>query len=270
MNGTALETPASLFGRLRLGREEFCQRLLTSLILEGPYPKWSTRSRASSRGTRFLRDVYDASFGAGWPGDDFWFVDEFELPARTEEEKGAYPDYALLWEDRVWVIELKTERQSHRADQIPYYFELARHHHPSCAIDLTYLTGPGSKSGAPTQPWERFAHLEWSAIGPLVERHWEGATDRGQHAVVQGLSATLAGLDRPAAAWKEAAAGLYDIRPARSEDMDPIARAVELAAQTAADGEQRADDRSRRCACSRPRRDRARQQPCATYVGAAA
>lgn len=35
----ALETPAQLFGRLKLGREEFCQRLLTSLLLGAPYPK---------------------------------------------------------------------------------------------------------------------------------------------------------------------------------------------------------------------------------------
>jgi hypothetical protein len=37
------ETPAQLLARLRLGREEFCQRLLTSLILHGPYPRWNTK-----------------------------------------------------------------------------------------------------------------------------------------------------------------------------------------------------------------------------------
>lgn len=35
------EDPAALAGRLRLGREEFCQRLLTTLILGGTYPKWN-------------------------------------------------------------------------------------------------------------------------------------------------------------------------------------------------------------------------------------
>lgn len=245
MNGhsTALETPASLFGRLRLGREEFCQRLLTSLILEGGYPRWNTRSRACDRGTAFLRDLYVLSFGGGWPGDDFWFIDEFELPARVEEEKGGYPDYALLWDNRLWIIELKTERQSHRADQIPYYFELAHHHHPSCAIDLTYLTGPRSKSGAATQPWERFSHLEWSAISPMIVQHWGDATDLGQDEVVRGLTATIEGLDQPATRWRSIAATIYETEPApRSADMDPTARALELAQQTAEDGEQRALD----------------------------
>ncbi|GGO26786.1 hypothetical protein [Microbispora bryophytorum] len=35
----ATEDPLRLLGRLRLGREEYCQRLLTMLILGGPYPK---------------------------------------------------------------------------------------------------------------------------------------------------------------------------------------------------------------------------------------
>ena len=36
-----LEDPVRLLGRLRLGREEYCQRLLTMLILAGPYPSWT-------------------------------------------------------------------------------------------------------------------------------------------------------------------------------------------------------------------------------------
>lgn len=36
---SAFEDPASLLGRLKLGREEYCQRLLTMLILDGPYPR---------------------------------------------------------------------------------------------------------------------------------------------------------------------------------------------------------------------------------------
>jgi hypothetical protein len=34
-----IEDPAQLLGRLRLGREEYCQRLLTMLMVAGPYPK---------------------------------------------------------------------------------------------------------------------------------------------------------------------------------------------------------------------------------------
>jgi hypothetical protein len=237
-----LETPASLFGRLKLGREELCQRLLTTLILDGPYPRWNTRSRASVPGTAFLRDIFALSFGTEWPGDHFWFVDEFELAARTEEEKGAYPDYALLWEDRVWIVELKTERGSHRPAQIPYYFELARHHHPGVPIDFTYLTGPGSKSGAATNPWERFAHLGWSDVVALLGRHWPDPTPADRSAIVDGLVVTIEGMDEPASHWRARAARLYEVPVPSPARADPLATAMTLAAATAEDGEQRALD----------------------------
>lgn len=237
-----LETPAQLFARLKLGREEFCQRLLTTLLLGAPYPKWNTRSRTGSEGTAFLRDLHQLSFGTAWPGDDFWFVDEFELPAGSDDEKGAYPDYAVLWPDRLWIIELKTERGSHRPAQIPYYLELGRHHHPDAHIDFTYLTGPGSKSGAATQPWERFAHLEWSDVAELVRRHWAAPTLGAQDAVVDGLIATIETLEDPASRWREHAARLYDVPMAPPTGEDAMTTAMALATATADDGEQRALD----------------------------
>ena len=95
------ETPRALLGRLELGREEFCQRLLTTLILHAPYPRWNTRSVPGPAGLTFLRELYARSFGGDWPGDDLLFVDEFELPPRNEGEKGGAPDYAVLWPDRL-------------------------------------------------------------------------------------------------------------------------------------------------------------------------
>lgn len=202
------ETPAELLARLKLSREELCQRLLTTLILCAPYPRWNTRSRACAEGTAFLRDLHELSFRSGWAGNEFEFVDEFDLPARRPEESGGAPDYAVLWDDRVWMIELKTERSSHRPAQIPDYFELARHHHPQCAIDLTYLTGPGSKSGQATQEWERFAHVEWADVLGLVDRHWPDPVLTGQAEVVAGLGTTIRGLDHPAKRWRESHAEL--------------------------------------------------------------
>lgn len=80
--------------RLKLGREETFQRLLTSLILRAPYPRWNTRSYPSAQGVRFLRSLYELSFAADWPGDEFIFVDELESPARNDAEKGGAPDWA--------------------------------------------------------------------------------------------------------------------------------------------------------------------------------
>ena len=42
--------------------------------------------------------------------------DELELPKRHDAEKGSAPDMALRDSKRLWLIELKTEAGSHRAD----------------------------------------------------------------------------------------------------------------------------------------------------------
>lgn len=146
------ETPAQLLGRLKLGREEYCQRLLTTLILHADYPPWNTRAIPGPVGLAFLRDLYEQHFGAPCPGDAAVFVDEFELPPRHDAEKGGAPDYAVLWDDRLWLIELKTEKGSHRADQIPGYFELAHHHYQGAQIDLLYITPPMQAPYAPGGP----------------------------------------------------------------------------------------------------------------------
>ena len=40
------EDPDKLL-RFKFGREEYCQRMLTSLILAAPYPKWYSRNLPS-------------------------------------------------------------------------------------------------------------------------------------------------------------------------------------------------------------------------------
>ena len=84
-------------------------------------------------------------------------MDEFELLARHDGEKGGAPDYAVLWPERLWLIELKTEKGSHRATQIPSYFELGRHHHPGCSVDLLYVTPPMTYSYEPPDEWGRYS-----------------------------------------------------------------------------------------------------------------
>src|SRR5688500_4426488 len=100
------ETPAQLLGRLKLGREEYCQRLLTTLILHAPYPRWNARSLPAPAGLDFLRGLYERNFGESWPNGTAVFVDEFELPPRHDAEKGGAPDHAVIWDDRLWLIEL--------------------------------------------------------------------------------------------------------------------------------------------------------------------
>lgn len=235
------ETPAQLLARLRLGREEFCQRLLTSLILHGPYPKWNSRSTAGPAGLSFLRQLHELSFGSPWPGDGLVFVDEFELPPRHDTKQGGSPDYGLLWGGHVWMIELKTEKGSHRRGQLPAYFDLAHHHYPDAQVDLTYLTPPMTASLDPPGAWARYSHITWDAVVPLVRSVWPSGTAPGQQEVIEGLIDLLSRLDEPASQWRASVAPVTAPVPPAVE-RDPVAEGLQLAEETATDGEQRGLD----------------------------
>jgi hypothetical protein len=105
------ESPSYLLHRLKIGREEFCQRLLTMLVLGAEYPKWNTRNIPSARGLQFLRRLHELCFGAGEWSDQLEFIDELELAPRTESEKGGGPDQAVIWTNRLWMIELPRQPQ---------------------------------------------------------------------------------------------------------------------------------------------------------------
>jgi hypothetical protein len=168
----AIEDPHQLLGRLKLGREEYCQRLLTMLILDGAYPRWNTPNTASPDGLRFLGLLEELSLGEPRAWTDPVFVDELDLPKRTEWEQGGAPDQSLHDHSRLWMIELKTEAGSHRPTQIPLSFELGRHHYPHHRIDITYLTGPLSKGAPPIPDGCRFGHVTWSEVMPLIRDVW--------------------------------------------------------------------------------------------------
>ncbi|XRQ08158.1 hypothetical protein ACN3XK_68605, partial [Actinomadura welshii] len=72
-----------LLRNLKLGREEHCQRLLTMLILNGPYPHWNSRNAPSPKGRDFLLALDGLCFGT-----EEWttlpsFVEEFDRPGAT-------------------------------------------------------------------------------------------------------------------------------------------------------------------------------------------
>lgn len=230
------ETPRQLADRLKLGREEFAQRLLTTLILEAPYPRWNSRCAPSERGIQFLSGLWTASGFESWPGDDIEFVDEFELPPRVDGEKGGAPDYAVLWDDRVWMIELKTEVGSHQASQIPGYFELARHHHPASDIALTYLTPRMEYAFAAPGSWAGYAHVTWPGVAPLIASTWQRVDTPGQREVVDGLLDLIERMETERASDYMASLRAEPV----AEASDPVRDALVLAEATADDGRQRA------------------------------
>lgn len=235
----AIEDPHQLLGRLKLGREEYCQRLLTMLILDDAYPRWNTPLAASPAGLRFLGLLEGLSLGEAGMWRDPVFVDELDLPKRTDWEQGGAPDQSLRDQARLWMIELKTEAGSHRAAQLPLYFELARHHYPRHRIDITYLTGPLSKTAPPIPEGCRFGHVTWSEVMPLVREVWSDHS-QAHHDLVRALGDVLDGLNVKWSAWRaqRLEAGQY----LEQLPSDPIGDAVELARLTAVDHQQRALD----------------------------
>lgn len=232
----SIEHPEILLKRLKLGREEYCQRLLTMLLLDDEYPRWNSRSTLSPEGRTFLGSLDRLSFGEAGDLTDAVFVDEFDLPARPKDACGSAPDYAVLTADRLWMIELKTERRSHRSEQVTTYLELARHHHPRLQVDLTYLTGPGLSTALEPEG-ARYAHVTWDEVLPLIDATWTSPTEE-QRLLIDQLRTVLDGLGTPWSQWR---ADRLSVPPEPSfDERDPEEEALALARLTAADHAQRA------------------------------
>jgi hypothetical protein len=180
------------------------------------------------------------------------FVDEFELPKRHDNEAGGAPDYAVLWKDRLWMIELKTEVTSHRPTQLPGYLELADHHHPTGRIDLTYLTPPMNVIPPPTLERMRFTHTDWSQLLRLATETWGDGTTHERRAVAL-LTSVIDGIGTPWHARRPNHPGHTVTEPAalRIEHSideptagrdEPVGAALQLAHATGHDGRQRALD----------------------------
>lgn len=249
------EDPAHLLSRLALGREEFCQRLLTTLIVGGTYPRWNSRSEPTQEGRAFLRGLDALSFGVPGEAAADIFVDELELAPLVEGRRGGAPDWAVLWPDRTWIIELKTEPGSHRPEQLPYYFELGAHHYPQTRVDITYLTRPLSKPAPLTVPGQRYAHVTWNQVVPLAEAAW-GSAAPVERRYVEALVEVTGALDRP---WSQqrmlmASVTAAPTAPPEFTSGDPVAAPTPLEGRpaishlaalisaTASDGRQRALD----------------------------
>lgn len=252
-----LTDPRSL--KPSLGREGWCQRLLTELILDEPYPPYNSHLQPSPQGVAFLGALDELSFGTDAVSSEApVFVDEIDLPARHPDEKGCAPDYTVFLDGRCWIIELKTEPGSHRPRQVPDYFERAHHYHPDLRVDITYLTAGLRRPFEPrTETWERFVHIEWRQIVDLIRHVWAGSSSERVSEVVDLLITGIAHLHEPALAWWSLLG--YQLEPvvvvgATEEDAittstsqtdDPlpaaaVSEAIALARATANDGRQRA------------------------------
>ena len=227
--------------RRKLWREESLQLVLTCLIVGGVYPRWGARSKPTVRGAEFLRRLHVLAFGEDPASPCDVFVDEFELPRRHETERSGWPDWAVLWSDRVWMIELKTEAGSHRPDQLPHYLDLGTQHYPHAAIDLTYLTGTLDKPAPELRAGQRYRHIMWTDVLPLIEEVWADEAPAAT-AYVEAARELIASLGTPWTEWRAGwmsgvASAVAASEPAETRDI-----LWGLIAATAADGKQRASD----------------------------
>lgn len=246
IDDAAAARPLRLLLSGSIGREEYCQRLLTMLVIGAPYPLWNTRNAPSARGLRFLADLQYLCFDDARLQPDLVFVDEFELPRRHEDERGGAPDSAVLWSDRVWMIELKTERASHRPRQLSGYLELGRHHYPTAAIDLAYITPAMPEARPPLGPDERFAHVTWTEVIPLVDAVWSAVADATERQVAGALLTAIGRLGEPVLDWRSSLAVAVAADVAEplvdSGSGDLVSDALRQADVTAATGMQMALD----------------------------
>jgi len=225
----SFEDPDKLL-KFKFGREEYCQRMLTSLILATRYPKWNSHSKPSEKGSSFLRRLYELTYKESLAGS-LDFVDEFELPAIEKDAIGGAPDYAILTQDKLWIIELKTEAASHRKEQMPYYEKLARHHYPDLNLGLLYLTSDMSRQDESAYGASDFVHLYWSEMLHLISDTWANSEHDEERLLVTALMRELNNLDRPSKTFSAEASVIRDvIRLAVEVQDDGKQKAVEVTA----------------------------------------
>jgi hypothetical protein len=238
-----LPEPEALRGRL--GREEFTQRLLTCLILGRVERGWNVKREPSASGASFLRQLHTRAFDASsTPQVPPLFVDELELPRRTDSEPSGWPDYGIVWPERLFIVELKTERRSHRPAQIPYYLELARHWHSERHVDLLYLTPTMPAVTATVQgDRQRAVHLTWTKVAPLIDETWRNAQVREERVIAAYVRDLIEAIE--ATALQAPRSATPAVQPSPAAPLPPasgsyVDSGLTLAAETERDGTQRA------------------------------
>jgi hypothetical protein len=198
-----LEDPEKLL-KMKLGREEYCQRMLTSLIVGGPYPKWGSENSPSERGEAFLQELHQMAYGTPLEAP-VSFIDEFDLPSDDGQQSGGCPDYAVFTPKHLWIIELKTESGSHRPDQLPIYARLAAHHYPDLTIEITYITGGIKRESEVAGSGVPFRHFFWQEIVGSVQNRWMDSPEKAEGILATAISREVANLHVPAKQFRDQA-----------------------------------------------------------------
>lgn len=202
------EDPDALLVK-KLSREEYCQRMLTSLILGAPYPKWNTLQKTSPNGETFLQELHGQAYGTSLD-TPITFIDEFKLPSVDGKDSSRYPDYAVITPTRLWIIELKTEQGSHRSGQLPLYARLATHHYPAHQIEITYLTGQMPRETSFPLASASFCHIFWSEVVGLINQTWKNSVNKPEQILASAIFREINNLHVPAIQFRNTAKLIRD------------------------------------------------------------
>lgn len=192
-----------------LSREGYLQRMLTSLILGAPYPKWNTPHNPSPSGETFLQELHGQAYSTPL-NTPITFIDEFKLPSVDGKDSSRYPDYAVITPTRLWIIELKTEQGSHRREQLPLYARLATHHYPAHQIEITYLTGQMPRETRFPVANASFCHIFWSEVVGLINQIWENSANKPEQILASAISREINNLHLPVLQFQNTAKLIRD------------------------------------------------------------
>ncbi len=105
---------------------------------------------------------------------------------------------------------------------------------------MTYLTPLMTTHAPALQGAERFAHLTWDEVLPIVQDTWTG-TGAGRKAVLEMLGEVKASFGSGWPAWRDKRLAMPPSEPPKPPS-NPVAVAIELAERTADELQQRALD----------------------------
>jgi hypothetical protein len=170
------DDPADLIAGKDYGSEGVAQRYLCALLINDTHYGYNKSWPLSDRGARFVAQLYEQAFGAP-PEAAPRFWNECNLRAVRGTDDHAV-DYAFLWPDVHFLVELKTLGQSHRPGQLSEYMRRAHHHNPGPAIDLLYLTQPMSAAAPDDIPGHcRYSHIDWPSALEIANAVWADSPD---------------------------------------------------------------------------------------------
>jgi hypothetical protein len=154
---------------IKSGREAYVEMLLASLIVGTRPPKMNKPFSPSQMGIRILQEIDAKSFGILQWTEDPKFVWELCLVKRPQDQENRWPDLAVLWPNRILLLELKVERGSIRKEQVEDYIDLAQYHYPSRQIDLILITTDPVERVPRIPENARYKNLTWKEVAQIIE-----------------------------------------------------------------------------------------------------